>query len=240
MQRHLKNLTHALRKKDYLRLTLAIGIFMITTLLFAAIAGNVVTGGWFSLIDVQISNWMHERTTPALTIAALLITDMHTYDRISVMTLIVALFLIWQRRWYELLIAVLAVPGGILLNVLLKQLFQRARPVFDDPLFILDTYSFPSGHALNSTVFYGMLAALIFWNVINWRWRLAVLVVAGLMITLVAFTRVYLGAHYLSDVLAGILEGLAWLALCLIVVDILWRYRQRRSRNSQSVNRAVD
>lgn len=233
MQKHSGNVTGRLRQEDYFRLALGIFVLAATTLLFAGIASNALSNTRLTLMDIEISNWLHARTTPWLTEVMVLITNIHKPFGISIMTAVCAFFLLWRKRWYALLILALAVPGGLLLNILLKNIFQRVRPVFDDPLFIMTTYSFPSGHAMGSTVFYGALAALVFWYVPDWRCRLLALIFAGLMITLVAFTRVYLGVHYSSDVMAGIVEGVAWLTLCFIMVDILWRYRQRSSQGAQ-------
>ena len=116
------------------------------------------------------------------------------------------------------------VLGGNFLNFCLKHLIQRGRPAFDDPLFSLPTYSFPSGHAMASTVLYGLLAIYVS---VRARQRYAAPVAIGaavLMVALVSFSRVYLGLHYLSDVMGGLSEGIAWLALSVIA----WHHRRRR------------
>lgn len=229
MIKHLNHFTGRLREKDYLRLALGICVLVVATLLFALLASYALTDTWLTRMDIRVSNWLYAHATPALTAAMLIITEIHRPLGIGIMAFGCALLLLWKRRWYALLALALAVPGGMLLNIALKNLFQRARPVFDEPLLTLATYSFPSGHVMGSTVFYGVLVAFVFWNVRAWRWRLLALAIAGVMIILVAFSRLYLGVHYVSDVTAAFIEGLAWLALCLIAVDILWRYRRRRA-----------
>ncbi len=109
----------------------------------------------------------------------------------------------------------LTVPLGMLLNVLMKYAFHRARPSFDDPLLALTTYSFPSGHVAGATLFYGVMAAVVISRTAAWRWRVMAVLAAITMVALVALTRMYLGVHYLSDVLAAFAEGVAWLTLCL-------------------------
>ncbi len=156
----------------------------------------------------------------------LLVTRVHSLLGVTVMTLAVSAYL-WisgLRVW--VLTLTLAVFGGTLLNFLMKHLFVRPRPHFDDPLLTLTTYSFPSGHTLMATVFYGTLCLLVASRARHWRWRVLTIAVAGLMILLVGFSRIYLGTHYLSDVLAAIAEGLAWLAFCLISVAELERRRK--------------
>ncbi len=232
MIRHINHFTGRLREKDYLRLALGICVLILATLLFAVLARHALADTWLTRMDIRVSEWLHAHATPTLTTVMLIITEIHRPLGIGIMAFGCALLLLWKRRWYALLALALAVPGGMLLNVALKHLFQRARPSFDEPLLTLATYSFPSGHAMGSTVFYGVLVAFVFWNVRAWRWRLLALAIAGLMIMLVAFSRLYLGVHYLSDVIAAFIEGLAWLALCLIVVDVVWRYHRRRVRSS--------
>ena len=114
----------------------------------------------------------------------------------------------------------------MLLNRILKYVFQRPRPHFDDPLLSLTSYSFPSGHTMTATVLFGVLAAYFFTTAPDWRRRVVIFFVASFLILLVGFSRIYLGAHYLSDVLGAMAEGLAWLSFCLTVVYSVWRRRQ--------------
>lgn len=115
----------------------------------------------------------------------------------------------------------LAVFGGMALNFLLKNLFLRQRPHFNDAILTLTSYSFPSGHTMMATVFYGTLCALAASRTRDWRCRALAIFGAAILISLVGFSRIYLGAHFLSDVLAAIAEGLAWLAFCLIAVEVI-------------------
>jgi undecaprenyl-diphosphatase len=97
--------------------------------------------------------------------------------------------------------------------------------VFDDPLFTLPTYSFPSGHAMASTAFYGLLAIYASVNATQRHAARAAIVAALSMIAMVCFSRVYLGLHYVSDVAGGVAEGTAWLALSVVAL----RYIRRRN-----------
>jgi undecaprenyl-diphosphatase len=135
----------------------------------------------------------------------------------------------WRRRApYWLLATAICVPGGMLLNVLLKHVYQRARPAFDEPFVTLATYSFPSGHTAAATLFYGLLASYVVTTSPRWGVRMAALVGAAAMVALVALSRVYLGAHFVSDVLAAMAESLAWLAVCITSVSTLRRRRAAR------------
>ncbi|MFT0546216.1 bifunctional DedA family/phosphatase PAP2 family protein [Allopusillimonas ginsengisoli] len=198
-----------------LRLSLGAGILIAASWAFGGIAEDVVTGDPITVMDLHIAQWLHEHSAPWLTQAMLTVSVLHDTRAMSIIILAFASILIWKRYWYWLLNLILIVLGGMLVNVLMKQAFQRARPTFEDPLVALTSYSFPSGHTVASTLFYGMLAALIISKTAAWSWRVWTVLLATTMVCLVAFSRLYLGAHYLSDVLAALAEGLAWLALCL-------------------------
>jgi len=189
--------------------------------LFGGIAEDVVNGDPLTVVDANIATWFHAHAVPTVTPSMLLITDLHGPWGITILTLIMSLFLIWNRAWDWLLALVLVVPGGILLNVLMKHAFGRARPMFAEPMLTLTTYSFPSGHVAAATLFYGLLAAFMITRMEAWRWRLLVALVALLIVVLVGLSRIYLGVHYLSDVLAALAEGIAWLAICLTAMQTL-------------------
>ena len=118
-----------------------------------------------------------------------------------------------------------SVAGGALLNRSLKYVFHRPRPYFDDPILTLTSYSFPSGHTMAATVLYGVVAAYLLAKIPDWRWRVLIVISTSVLIALVGFSRIYLGAHYLSDVIGAMAEGVAWLSLCLTVVYFIWRQR---------------
>ena len=143
------------------------------------------------------------------------VSTMHDLLAMSVFAATIALVLAWQRNWHWLLVLVLAVPGGMLVNGLTKLAFQRARPGLD-PLLDLTSYSFPSGHVTGATLTYGFLAAMVITGPHRWSRKLVVVLVALALVALVALSRMVLGAHYLSDVLAAFAQGVAWLTLCIV------------------------
>jgi membrane-associated phospholipid phosphatase len=194
--------------------------------LFGGIAEDVVRGDPLTVLDVQLAQWFHAHATPAMTRAMLLVSDLNDVLAVSIMSALTAAVLAWRRAWSWLLVLLLAVPGGMLVNVLMKLAFHRARPVFDHPLVVLTSYSFPSGHVAGATLYYGLLAALV---VVapsrSMRQRILAVLAAWALIALVALSRMYLGAHYLSDVLAAFAEGSAWLTLCVVATRTWARHR---------------
>lgn len=167
--------------------------------------------------DLAISTWFHAHTHPAITKLMWLITQWNSLLGVAIMSGLMAVLLYRHREIESLRLLLMCVPGIMLLNAVLKQVIQRARPVFDDPLLTLATYSFPSGHTAAATVFYGFVAMFLLQRrrTRSAAERGAIVAGAALMVSLVAVSRVYLGAHYLSDVLGAVIEGLIWLALCV-------------------------
>jgi len=104
--------------------------------------------------------------------------------------------------------------------------------VLENPLVTLDSFGFPSGHTMGSTLFYGLLALFLAQSIRSWRWRVLTGILASVWVALIGLSRIYLGAHYLTDVLGAIAVGLAWLAFCWTGVETLrqWRGRPRAAR----------
>jgi undecaprenyl-diphosphatase len=216
-------------QKGFLGLHLVAGaiIFATMTLTLGEISEDVSNHEPLTVADAQFSTWLHSHTQPLLTSVMFVLTYLGSSVTVSCVAAIFGLYLIWRRRFYWLAAFLSSVYGGMLLNKILKFAFQRPRPHFDDPLVSLTSYSFPSGHTMTATVLYGVLAAYFFTNTQDWRKRMVIVFVASFLILLVGFSRIYLGAHYLSDVLGAMAEGLAWLALCLTVVYSFWRRQNR-------------
>ncbi len=191
--------------------------------LFGAIAEDVVTSDRLTRQDADVAQWLHTHGNAALTRFMLVVTNLHSTVAVSIYTAIAAMTLARGRRWRWLITLLLCSGGGLALNVLMKLAFHRARPVFDDPLLTLTSYSFPSGHVAASTIFYGLIVCWCFTRTPRLALRAVVVAAAILLVALVAFSRMYLGVHYLSDVGAAFAEGIAWLTLCLGSLAAFWR-----------------
>lgn len=212
-----------------LHMTLGVAALVLASALFGQLASAVVAGAPITVLDTQLANWFNRHATPGMTSFLLAVTDVNHPASLMLMTAVFIGSLYRRGARYWIAAVLLAVPGGMLLNVLLKYIFQRARPSFDEPLVQLATYSFPSGHTSGATLFYGVLAAYLVMHAGSAAARLGILLAAAAMVALVAFSRVYLGAHYLSDVLAGVAAGSAWLAVCITGISTLRRQRAREA-----------
>lgn len=207
------------------QLILGVLVLLGASWVFGSIADEVLEQDAFAAIDHFLSQWLNAMKTPGLTDIMLKVSAMHGVRGMSLLVLVTALALLWKKYGFWLMVMLLAVPGGALLNVLMKQVFERARPQLDSPVLALHDYSFPSGHTCASTLFYGVLAALLVSRTRSWRRRALACAMALGMVALVAFSRLYLGAHFLSDVLGGFAEGVAWLALCMTATHTYVRHR---------------
>lgn len=238
--RELAFLQARLSPEGYLGLHLTVGLMVIIfgTWLFSGIADQVVENDPIVQVDLALSRWLHAQANPPFT-QAMLLASYAGYELVILLS--VALGVLWlaRRRWYELSLLVLAVGGGGLLNLLLKGFFGRERPTFDEPLGIFSGNSFPSGHTMSAALFYGLVAYLAARAARTWRLRLLVVGAAAAMILLVGFSRIYLGAHFLSDVLGAYAAALAWLACTITGAETLQRrrlYRRTKAPRSQCVS----
>jgi len=140
--------------------------------------------------------------------------------------LITAWFLfIKKRHWYSIKVPAVAL-SSLLLMLILKLTFRRDRPL--DPLLqAAKGFSFPSGHALMSVTFYGLLILIVWQNIKKaWlRWTLSAFLI--LLIVAIGLSRVYLRVHYASDVIGGFTVGLVWLLLSLWILSRVEKYGKR-------------
>jgi membrane-associated phospholipid phosphatase len=207
-----------------LRLALGAFVLIAAASLFGGIAEDVVNHDEpLGAIDLNVGQWLHEHATPTWTSVMLFFTVVGAPVTVMTIASATAIFLFWRRQRYGALLLAVAVPGGLFLNFIVKLFIHRHRPIFDNPLQTLTSYSFPSGHAAGSTLLFGALAGIVIWQVRDWRVRALVPAGAALLIALICFSRIYLGVHYLSDVIAGVLEGVVWLGACLIAIEALRR-----------------
>ena len=215
-----------------LNLTVGVALLLAAMAVFAQLAGAVVAGAPITQFDAEVANWLHQhaRQGGLLREALLILTHIHSTPGMLVMAFCAALWVYRRGHRYWTMAVIASVPGGMLLNVALKHTFERARPHFDEPILPFSTYSFPSGHTMAATVLYGVLACYVARHARTWPGRVLPFVLAALMIGAVAFSRMYLGAHYLTDILAALVEGCGWLAICISGTATLNRRRRARER----------
>ena len=203
------------------------------TILFGKFAQTVMQGSTQSF-DEAVLRWMARQHTPVMDAFMLEITSLGTGMVVLTIVGIAALFLALTRHKYSALLLLVATGGGLVLNSALKSFFDRPRPQVFDWGTHAATSSFPSGHAMSAAIVYSTVAYLAarLHKQVWARW--ITLVVAAVIIVLICASRMYLGVHYPSDVIAGATIGLAWAAFCMATLEAVQRYSQRGAPEIQA------
>lgn len=198
-------------------------VFSIPLFLFLKLAEEVFVKGDASYLDWYLLGYLHSFSNPPLDKAMLFFTFLGSVKFYFVVFPVTLALLAWLRRWWELGGMSFSFAGALLLNNLLKIGFHRVRP---NLYFIKETgYSFPSGHAMISFVFYGALIYFAFRHTPSWKWRGTLAAFAVFLILAIGASRIYLGVHYPSDVLGSYLAGFCWLVISIIMIKQLHRTR---------------
>jgi membrane-associated phospholipid phosphatase len=233
-ERPLRFIRARLSPEGYLGLHLTIGLLVIvgTGWWFADIAEDMSRNPATRALDDNIMSWFVVHATPLLTTIARAVTFFGSVGFLSFGSVVIGVILALRRSFYRLLALGLAAGGGALLNLALKHLFHRHRPVLENPLVTLSSYGFPSGHTMGATILYGVLALIVTYWMRSWSHRVLTGWLAAFVIGLIGLSRIYLGAHYFTDVIGAIAVGLAWLAFCWTGVETLRRWRVRSDDKS--------
>lgn len=200
-------------------LTLAVGAALAASLtaVFAQVYEAVVDADGVAGLDHPVLAAAKAVRSPALDIIATGYTDVGGTIGMPVLALAVMIALALRRRsWTPVILIVIAAAGSLLMTIAGKSLIGRTRPQLTDAVPPYEySASFPSGHSLNSVVIAGVVAYLVILRLQSARARVATALLAGLFAATIGLSRVYLGHHWLTDVLAAWALGAAWLALVI-------------------------
>jgi undecaprenyl-diphosphatase len=130
-------------------------------------------------------------------------------------------FLALQRKWHALTLVIVSIGGGALVSTVLKEFFERPRPSYVPHLTEVNSLSFPSGHSMLAAVTYLTLGSLLARTTADRRIKIYILSFAVVLTGIIGVTRVFLGVHYPTDVLAGWCAGISWALLCSLVARSL-------------------
>lgn len=211
----------------FLFLLSGLGIAALFIVLFSKL-GEKVMEDEFGLFDSIIIAMMETGAGKTMDNIMFIFTEMGSVWFLTTLSFIV-LAVLWFKmkdKW-GMLFFVIAVGGGSLLTLLLKHLYLRERPSINAEIDAIG-YSFPSGHSMGSLIFYGFIIYLVLrTNQREWV-KVMTAVVLSILIVLIGSSRIYLGAHFPSDVLAGYIAGFIWLLLSLIALEwIQWQSRSQ-------------
>jgi undecaprenyl-diphosphatase len=214
---------------EFLSLSLLLGLAAaIGTLIFFGWLTDEVLEGDSRQFDDVTRAAVHQLASPLLTTIMRGFSFIGSTLALTVATTLVIVQLAMKKRGREAKLFAITMAGAALLNMTLKLTFKRARPV---PFFDLsppETYSFPSGHSLMSACFFGALAAILTVRIKSKRVRVMLWIVNSVMFLLIGFSRIYLGVHHTTDVIAGFSAALIWILVVRFVEMQLARRRRRK------------
>ncbi|HEY7827821.1 MAG TPA: phosphatase PAP2 family protein [Candidatus Limnocylindrales bacterium] len=201
-------------------MTVVVGFFglVASLVVLGSIAEGVRDQEVFAL-DTWATPFLHGIASPGLDAFMNGVTDIGSIYVIPVLFVAVVLGLIWRKRYRAAAFIAVASLGSLVLQASMKLFFARPRPQLPWAA-VLPDYSFPSGHTMNTVIFYGAVA-LVIWSILGRRSGMIALGVAVILAFGVGVSRIYLGYHYLTDVVGGMLAGIAW----LLVVGAAFRAR---------------
>jgi undecaprenyl-diphosphatase len=187
--------------------------FALSVVAFSILAQAYRTGGGLVVLDADVAAAVHAQAAEPLTAFFRAVTTLGGAVTLLAATAVGVTLSLARRCRADAVFLLVALAGSQLVTWSLKLGFARARPSWQEPLATASSFSFPSGHALGALVVYGALAGVVVRHLTAGRARAAWLAATTLVVLAVGASRVYLGVHYLSDVLAGYAAGLALLLL---------------------------
>jgi membrane-associated phospholipid phosphatase len=222
---------------EYLGLHLTIGLLisMAAVWLFGGITEDVIHCDPLTRFDLTLLDWFDGHATPTGLRILVAISWLGSPTAMTALGLVVALELLCRRHMLLLGGWVATLVGVGVLDMLLKHVIQRPRPIYASTFPHGTSFSFPSGHAMGSLVVYGILAYLlvVFWTERR-RTQLAIVLIAALLTVAIGVSRLYLGVHYFSDVVAGYAAGLLWLSACITGLEMARRQRGAARSSDES------
>ncbi len=218
-------LAQRISRTEYLGLHLTLGLLLSfgALWLFAGISEDVIHHDPLTQFDLTVADLLHRHGPPGLIQLAKVISLLGSPGFVAAWSVVVCVVLLRKRQRALLVGWIGAIAGGGLLDLGLKLAFRRHRPTWEAPYLVARGWSFPSGHAMGSLVAYGMLAYVLVLHLRSTTARKAVIAGAIVLVLLIGFTRIFLGVHFFSDVVAGYAAGTVWLAVCISGLEVLRR-----------------
>jgi membrane-associated phospholipid phosphatase len=200
----------------YLGLHGVVGIALTAALLWAffAIADEVPEHGAMVRLDVAVARWLEAHGSELGESIFARVSWLGAPVLTGVVVIAVLTFAA-RRDWLRAGAIALTAGGGVALNDALKMLFHRGRPETASEFITRPSWSFPSGHAMDSLIGFGFLALLLLERTTDRRARTAIVAATVVLVGAIGFSRLYLGVHYLSDVVGGFVAGAIWLMVCI-------------------------
>ena len=210
----------------YLTILVSFVVFVVSLNVFVELTESLKDNE-LGAFDDAVTASIQSYRSPSLTAGFEFITHLGDRGAYVVLTAGIALFLYLKNKGWKFAVqSVLVLLLSSLSNVVLKRVIQRERPTLEH-LVAVNSLSYPSGHAMSAMAFYGFLSYLCLRSGMNVRTKLASVTILVLLILLIGISRIYLGVHFPSDVLAGYIGGLIWVTFCAIIFNVLDLYKSQ-------------
>jgi undecaprenyl-diphosphatase len=220
---------------EYLGLHLTVGFLISASALwlFGSITEDVVNNEALTAVDLSFHAWMRVHATPLGDQTALVISFLGGPMMMTIIALVVGMILARRGAWLMLSAWLAAFVVGAFLDWMLKNMIRRPRPVGAERFLHGISFSYPSGHSMGSLIGFAMLSYVLFelWPPAH-RHRAIVVIATVALVLLVGWSRLYLGVHYLSDVIAGFAAGAVWVTACITGLELATRPRDRGAHES--------
>lgn len=185
-------------------------------ILFKSIQDIISSKSFMVELDVWVNLFFSAHVTVLWQELMIIITNLFSPYNLAILSLFGIIYLLYKRYWRYSIISILSLGGGYFITVFLKNIIMRVRP--EDALIYVGGYSFPSGHAVAVTIFFSAIIYFFARKFKSLILREIFIVFCVFMIILVSLSRVYLGVHWLSDVVAGVGFGLFWTTLMILLI----------------------
>jgi membrane-associated phospholipid phosphatase len=213
----------------YLALHLALGLALTAAAtVFLIVVEDVVSGGEMVAFDLAFAHALAAAATPAWQQVFATVSWLGEKEAIAVATLVVAARLAFTHSPLVAAGWIGAQAGGGVLNLALKATFERTRPPFADPELAASSWSFPSGHAMGTFILFGLGCYVLLRDMRSWTLAAVAVTLSLAWCIVMAFSRLYLGVHFASDVAAGVIAGAAWVAVCASAFEVVRRRHGRQ------------
>jgi len=197
--------------------TVLAGIFIF---LFFKILDSVLEQASLARFDLVVFNSLDAIRTPILNDIMTLFTLLGNWEIVILGVIFSCVFFAGRKRWNKVIALIVSPAIGEVFVFIVKNLVQRERPITISQFIIENGFSFPSAHSFVALSFYGLLTYFAFRHARRKRIKLGILIAGIVLILVIGFSRIYLGVHWASDVLASYASGAAWLALVITALEI--------------------
>ncbi len=217
---------------------IGLAMFVIGSLIFIILAYNLVKQGPLIQWDLPLAEWFHAfalNSSPLMT--DIMIAGYYFGYGIWIAAILFTLYFFYKRYWRELVIGIVSLGGSGLIFLILSNIFKRPRPssLFDELIWSgsLTIPGFPSGHAKSILILCGFLVYLLMPKIKSSLGKVLAVLFALVVVVYVGFSRLYVGDHYLTDIIAGYAVGIAWFGLVFTSIEWLFqRHALRKERES--------